>query len=535
MNNSATRFVLILLLLTPLSVLQASGEIADTSYNFLFKLNMTKAVQDSLFNPNSDTVYVHFEENIPDLQLFEGSDRVFSGLIQQGLDSGATYHFRYRIISGNDTIDESISREVTAMPGVTEIFAWWNDEYLNTTTFRVNFSGTPDSVFHIGVDTIQIMGDMTEWEPIQLQRAGSTSDYDISFHLDPSLLYEDIFRIIRDSIITYEDFGGLSRMFLPPDTTITVIQYFNNQDTTKILLTLECNMNIQTEFGNFNPLTDFLDVAGNFNDWGAWDLLYDPYQTGRYTISKLFDNTLIGGAPVEFKFRINGSWATAELDSLDPRSYVLQPIDTNGNPNTYICWYNNIGPVVPSPPWVTDLYIQGLIEVKQILTGSYLYHNLSGIPEGNSLYKWYRADSVGGTLEPIDSAWTVNYTTDTIADMGKYLVFEVTPVASSGEDTLGLPVQVYTTGRIGGVGIQEFAQNPIRIYPNPAEYAIICEGLYPINQVEIFSLVGQVVFRATHFDEKSVRLDISTLPPGLYLLKAYSADHLPALQRFIKQ
>lgn len=532
MNKSVIRSLLLLLLLTPAGVLKAFGEISDTSYNFLFELNMTKAIQDGLFDPDSDYVYVDFAESIPDLLLFEGPDRIFSGIIQQGLDSGATYHFRFRI---NDTIFETINREATALPGVTTIRAWWNNEYLNTTTFRVDMSGLPDSVFNFGLDTLQILGDMNDWEPDQLQRVGVSNNYDIICHLDPSILYEYIFRIKRDSILIYEDFGGLSRMFLPPDTIITVVQYFNNQDTTKILLTLQCNMNIQEQLGNFNPVTDFLDVAGNFNDWGAWDLLFDPFNTSLYTITKMFDKSLIGGPPVEFKFRINGSWATAELDSLDPRSYVLLPFDSNGNPNTYECWFNNEGPVIPSPPWVSDLYIQGLLEIKQFLTGSYLYHDLNGIPEGKSLYKWYRADSVGGALEQIDSAWTVNYTTDSVADLGKFIIFEVTPVAAYGEDTLGLPVQVYTTGRIGAVGIPEFAQNSIRLYPNPAEYQVTCESRFPIHQIEIYSLTGKLLSATYPLNETRIRIEISSFPPGMYLLKVYSQNHTSALQRFIKR
>ena len=533
MNKFAIRILLLLLLLAPFNALQAAGEISDTTYHFLFHLNMTKAIQDGLFDPDSDQVYVDFEEPIPDLQLLEGANRVFSGLIQQGLDSGTTYHFRFRI---NDTIYESIEREATAIPGVTEINAWWNDEYLNTTTFRVDFSGTPFYVFNIGLDTLQILGDMTDWEPVQLNQVGSSYYYDVTCHLDPSLLYEYIFRIVRDTIITYENFGGLNRMFLPPDTTITVVQYFNNQDTTRILLTLECHMNIQEALGNFNPETDYLDVAGNFNDWGAWDLLYDPYHSGCYSITRMMDKSLIGGPPVEFKFRINGSWATAELEGLDPRSYLLQPIDTNGNPNTYTCWYNNVGPVVPFPPWVTDLFIQGQLEAKQILTGSYLYHNLSSIPEGNSLYKWYRADSIGATLVEIDSAWTINYTLDSVADVGKYIVFEVTPVAAYGDSAVGVPAQVYTTSPIGAVGIAEFAQNQLRLYPNPAEQYIICEGKYLISRFEIYNLSGIKAFRSVGgIDDSKVRVDVSSLPPGLYFFKLYCTGLMPVSKRFIKQ
>ncbi|MBN1199882.1 MAG: T9SS type A sorting domain-containing protein [Bacteroidales bacterium] len=533
MNKTAIRLVLLILLLIPLSIYKVSGAISDTSYHFLFELNMTKAIQDGFFDPDSDQVYVDFDESIPDLLLFEGSDRVFSGLIQEGLDSGATYHFRFRV---NDTVFESVNREAVALPGVTVIQTWWNDEYLNTTIFQLSFTGIPDSVFNPLLDTVQMMGDMTKWEAVELERIGTSYDYDITFHLDPSILYEYIFRIKRDSVITYEDFGGLSRMFLPPpDTTITVVQYFNNQDTTKILMTFECNMTMQEQLGNFDPSSDFLDVAGNFNEWGAWDLLFDPYNTGLYTLSKLFDKSLIGGPPIEFKFRINGSWDSAELDSLDPRSYILQPIDTNGNPNTYVCWYNNQGPIIPSSPWASDLFIQGLLEVKQILTGSYLYHNLSGIPEGTSLYKWYRADSVGAVLEAIDSAWTINYTTDSIADLGKYLVFEVTPVAAYGEDSLGLPVQVYTTGPIGNVGIPEWLRNTISLYPNPADQFIICESAFSIDRYEIYNLSGQPVLQSGKVAGTEIQVEISQLPPGIYLFRVYTEGLLPGNKRFIKR
>ncbi|TSA30486.1 MAG: T9SS C-terminal target domain-containing protein [Bacteroidetes bacterium] len=533
MNQSASKLTLLLLLflLSPLLKLHAADGPNDTTYQLLFELNMTKAIQEGIFDPDSGQVYVDFAEPIPDLLLMKGANRVFNGVIQQGLDSGATYHFRFRI---NDTIYDSIDREATALPGITTISTWWNDDFLNTTTFRIDLTHTPSYVFTIGLDTLEILGDMTDWEPVRIERNGSTLFYDITYHLDPSLLYEYIYRIRRDTLIWYENFGGLNRMFLPPDTTIMVVQYFNNQDTSKILLTLRCHMTIQEELGNFDPETDFLDVAASFNDWGAWDLLYDPYHSGTYQVSKMLDKSLIGGPPVEFRFRINGSWATAELDSLDPRSYVLLPIDTNGNPNTYTCWYNDVGPV-PSSPWVTDLFIQGVLEVKQILTGSYLYHNLSGIPEGNSLYKWYRADSVGATLEPIDSAWTINYTLDSIADLGKYIVFEVTPVAAHGPDSIGLPAQVYTTGRIGAVGIPEYAQNQLHLYPNPAGNYIICEGKYIINRFEIFNLSGMLVYSSGIMEEEKIRTDVSQLSPGLYFFRAYTDGLIPVHMRFIKK
>ena len=524
--------VLFILLLAALNPLHASDTSKDTTYYFYFEVNMTKAVQDGIFDPDSNQVYVDFNESIPDLLLLKSPNNLYNGLQIGGLDSGATYHFRFRI---DDDIYETINREATALPGITDILAWWNDEYLNTTTFRIDASGIPDSTFSIGMGELQIEGDMNEWQAQPLQQIGTSKIFEKTFHLDPNLYYEYVFRIEKDTVIQYENLGGAPRVFLPPDTIIEVVQYFSNQDTGKIAVTFQCHMNIQQTLGNFDPSTDYLDIAADFNGWGAWDLLYDQYQTGVYKVTNLFDKSLIGGAPLEFKFRINGSWELAELQGENPREYVIQPYDTTFNPNTIEYWYNNVGPVVSGPPWVTDVFIQGLIEIKQTLTGSYLYHNLSGIPEGNSLYKWYRADSVGASLFAIDSAWTINYTLDSINDIGKWIVFEVTPIASEGDSAVGQPVQVYTTGPIGAVGIQEFARNQIRLYPNPAEYYVVCEGEHPIDRVEIYSISGQLVYQSAPLHTRRSQIDISSLRSGMYLLKAFSQGFLPANQRFIKR
>jgi hypothetical protein len=237
---------------------------------------------------------------------------------------------------------------------------------------------------------------------------------------------------------------------------------------------------------------------------------------------------------LQFKFRINGSWDLAELQGENPRTHLLQPIDTTGNPNIVNVWYNNVGPVVPGRPWVTDVIIQGLLEVNQTLSGAYQYHNPSGIPEGNSLYQWYRADSLGAVPMPIDSATTINYTTDSIADLGKYLVFDVTPVATYGDSAIGETIRVYTTGPIGHVGIPERERQSISVYPNPASAVIVCEAQYPVKRVEIYTIYGQYIGGTTIPKLYRVETDVHGLPPGLYILRVWSENQLPVNQRFIK-
>jgi len=532
MHKSGTWLTLVFLYLIPLIPLNSQAEATDTTCQILFNLNMTKAIQDGLFHPDSDLVYVDFEGTLSDIRLLPGVNRIYSGLAEEGLDTGLVYPFRFRI---NDSITETIAREVTANPGINSVNAWWNDEYLNFTTFMIDASGIPFYTFTPGEDDLLIEGDMNGWSETLLNRQGTSKIYEVSFPLDPSLTYEYRFLIRSDSTVTYEYLNGMNRLFRPPDTLITVQQYFNNRDTGKIALTLQCFMSIQQQLGNFDPATDYLDVAGTFNDWGSWDLLYDYYHSGLYQAVLLFDKTLIGGSPLEFKFRINGSWETAELEGQNPRTYTLLPYDTTFNPNTFSAWYDNEGPVVISPPWVTDVTIQGLLEVKQVLSGAYQYHNLSGIPEGQSVYQWYRADSPLSVPVPIDSATTINYVTDSVADLGKYLVFEVTPVAAYGDSATGLPVQVFTTGPIGNVGIGELTDQSIKLFPVPSRHTLYLDSKIPVRQYELIQASGLRIGNPAEPNASSFQIDISALPPGLYFIRTISIDGAPFITRFIKQ
>ncbi len=84
------------------------------------------------------------------------------------------------------------------------------------------------------------------------------------------------------------------------------------------------------------------------------------------------------------------------------------------------------------PPQAVNVSISGTEEVYYELTASYSYDDLNGDPEGTSLYQWYRADDASGTGKTaISGAVSLTYIL-TEADAGKYIIFEVIPVAQSG-------------------------------------------------------------------------------------------------------
>ena len=87
-------------------------------------------------------------------------------------------------------------------------------------------------------------------------------------------------------------------------------------------ITFNVDMNKHILNGEFNPGSDFVDVAGTFNDWGGSEALSDDDGDGIYTIT-IPDFTI--GSEIEFKYRINANWDTSEFPFGGPnREYTVR-------------------------------------------------------------------------------------------------------------------------------------------------------------------------------------------------------------------
>ena len=91
--------------------------------------------------------------------------------------------------------------------------------------------------------------------------------------------------------------------------------------------------------------------------------------------------------------------------------------------------------IANEPPVASDVHITGDPGIGMTLTGNYTYSDLENDPEGNSVFRWIRADDADGTNAVIiEDEMEISYTL-TLQDASKHLAFEVTPVARSGSRT----------------------------------------------------------------------------------------------------
>ena len=171
-----------------------------------------------------------------------------------------------------------------------------------------------DGNFDAENDTISINGDFNDWIPLEMADVDSNGVYTITI-LDLRLGsdYEYFYQLNN----TPEEIETRTYTVIEDDN---VVENFYNV-LIQTTVTMKVNMNYQIELGNFNPANDFVDIAGNINDWAGSEALDD---TDGDNIYEIFFDDLDPDYEMEFKFRINANWDTGEFPGGGPnRTYEV--------------------------------------------------------------------------------------------------------------------------------------------------------------------------------------------------------------------
>ncbi|MFT9848384.1 S-layer homology domain-containing protein [Aneurinibacillus sp. REN35] len=111
-------------------------------------------------------------------------------------------------------------------------------------------------------------------------------------------------------------------------------------------------------------------------------------------------------------------------------------------------------------PTATYVTVSGTAMVGQTLTGSYTYGDAESDAEGTSTFKWYRGTASDGS-DKVAISGATGATYQLVGDdQGKYIFFEVTPIASTGTIT-GAPVVSTVSAQITGANHSPTVQNTI--------------------------------------------------------------------------
>jgi hypothetical protein len=498
-----------------------------TDPEFHFNLNMNKMISEGNFDPAADLVYVEMDEVGTVLLTDPDQDGIYEGIVDEGIEVDSTYFYQFRI---NNDQYESLIREITAFAGVITIDVWWNDDPLPQITFVIDMIYQAQlGTYNENTDFVDVVGTMNNWEGSPAMEHAGFYLLSITLICEPGIV-EYKFRI-NGNVTTIENFGsGINRMTFATPEPQSIYHYFNDVNWDTWPATFEVDMNAEISAGNFDPSTDYLDVAGTFNNWDAHCVLFDREWTepGIYTANILVNKL---DPYIEFKFRINGDWWTSEFPLGGPNRFWTVQDTTGGLIDLFTCVYNITD--IPYPPYVYDLFISGDLVVGNEITGNYTYFDPNADLEGESVFQWFVSDDPsGGNAVSINGAVFQSYTI-TPDNYGKYLIFQVTPVATTGEPSVGYPAAVIS-GQIGAIDIPEIVESSIQLHPNPANQILYISSPEKIERIEVYDLFGQMHDLAKHYNSNEVSIRLSELKIGIYFLKCFDHDGNYSTLKFIK-
>ena len=200
------------------------------------------------------------------------------------------------------------------------------DSYRNV-EFNIDMNQTIDNnFFEADIDTLTLILDSTD----EFQLTDENND-NIFICIISDLIFGQSYQYqyaINGNLEGIDD----ERSFTVNDEDNLISDYYGELNPT--ILIFFVNMSHQIELENFNPDTQFLDVAGTFNSWDGAEHHLDETDEDIYTITI---TNVVAGDEVEFKFRIDGDWENSEFPGYgENRSYTVEQGE-----NILELWYDD--------------------------------------------------------------------------------------------------------------------------------------------------------------------------------------------------
>lgn len=165
----------------------------------------------------------------------------------------------------------------------------------------------------------------------------------------------------------------------------------------------------------------------------------DIEEGARYTEGFVPQFNEASGITYQYKITPEGGEETdydkSALEEIGKYSLKITATDEKGRTEEKVINFEIIGAVAPL---AENVKITGEPQLGTVLTGSYDFKDENDDTEGETTFKWYRAEEKDGEYKEIEGATSKEYTL-TVADEDKYIKFAVTPVSVNepyvGEET----------------------------------------------------------------------------------------------------
>lgn len=291
-------------------------------------------------------------------------------------------------------------------------------------TFQVNMSiQAALGNFTPGVDAVQVAGSFNAWTPasgVLSQNVTNADVYEGTFNITgttgSTISYKFVYGAAGWEVDGVGPGGVQNRQFaLPATDTVLPVVYFNNVDTLPAIrdVTFRVNLGIQIALGNFDPGSDFAQVAGDFNGWSTTASELFPTVADTNVYEGTFAVAGDAGGTVNYKFMM-ATFALGDKweDDIPNRQLVLAAT----NQELATVWFDNLDSVP-----VTNAVTFQVNMAAQMALGNFV-DGVNAVAVAGSFNNWNAVDF--GLTNSLGNPTVYQGTTNVVGGAGSPLSFQ---------------------------------------------------------------------------------------------------------------
>jgi glycosidase len=289
--------------------------------------------------------------------------------------------------------------------------------------------------------------------------------------------------------------------------------YFSEEKRNDLYRYFKALIKLKTNYDVFNTTNYELNLTGPIKEIYLYGTDMNVVVYGNFDVVDRYGLPNLSSASVWYDYYTQNEYTSSSSFTLKPGEYLILTSVKLDLPDV---------PIIPYAPLANNVTVTGELSIGGTLHAKYDFYDQNEDIEGQSIYQWYTADTqIGaGTLAiegAVDTVFTISG-----AQAGKYIMFEVLPVAVSDESAQGSPGRSEYLGPVQSLGDGLYA------FPSIVNDKLVVTDLSTYDGVKISDIQGNIVREIQPSDNPEINL--STLRPGLYILKAERAGEVFVLK-----
>ncbi len=289
--------------------------------------------------------------------------------------------------------------------------------------------------------------------------------------------------------------------------------YYDEENRNDLYKFFSVFINLKKEHEAFATDDYELDLDGDLKQINLFHTTMDVVIYGNFDVEEHYGIPNLSSSSTWFDYYTQEEYSSASSFTLAPGEYKILTSVKLDLPDI---------PGIQTAPVASNVVITGELSIGETLHASYTFTDKDDDPEGESIFQWYTAEASNGAgTELISGADDTTYTL-TSAEAGKYIMFEVIPVAVSESKSQGDAVRSGYTGEV------KQSYDHLFIKPSIVEDFITIDKLETYNLIQIFDIQGNIVYEL--IPESNDKIDLSFLRPGIYIVKSEKAGDSEVLK-----